>query len=275
LLLKDVHRPETESGAFAAKPDCQNDAAIRQLGLMRIIPVIDLMDGRAVRAIAGRRSEYRPIGEPTAVARRYRDSFGFETAYVADLDAIMHGRADVPSWKLVAAAGLGLWLDAGVRSPQTAKSVIDELQSFSNRFMVIAGLESLDTLDCLSEVAAIAGRARLAFSLDLKHGQPVTTLNTREPSEIAHRVAAMGIERMIVLDLADVGVAQGTRTLELCSTIRQQFPEIELIAGGGVRGLDDLRALWDAGCDAALVASALHDGRLTPDDVRRVERWQR
>jgi len=72
-----------------------------------------------------------------------------------------------------------------------------------------------------------------------------------------------------------VGVAGGTRTLTLCRNIRGEFPDIELTAGGGVRGIDDLRALADAGCDAALVASALHDGRLTPQDVREVENWRR
>jgi uncharacterized protein related to proFAR isomerase len=46
---------------------------------------------------------------------------------------------------------------------------------------------------------------------------------------------------------------------------------VDLIAGGGVRGLDDLKALADAGCDAALVASALHDGRLSREDIERAK----
>jgi len=71
--------------------------------------------------------------------------------------------------------------------------------------------------------------------------------------------------------LADVGVNEGPRTLSFCRQIRREFSAIELIAGGGVRGIDDLVALADAGCDAALVASALHDGRLTPEEIRQVE----
>jgi phosphoribosylformimino-5-aminoimidazole carboxamide ribotide isomerase len=73
---------------------------------------------------------------------------------------------------------------------------------------------------------------------------------------------------MIVLDLADVGVSRGTGTLDLVRRLRSAHPQLELTAGGGVRGIDDLRQLADAGCDAALVASALHDGRITPDEVR-------
>jgi phosphoribosylformimino-5-aminoimidazole carboxamide ribotide isomerase len=72
-----------------------------------------------------------------------------------------------------------------------------------------------------------------------------------------------------------VGVGGGTRTLDLCRQIQEEFPRVELTAGGGVRGLDDLKVLAAAGCDAALVASALHDGRLTAEDVRQAESWSR
>ena len=70
-------------------------------------------------------------------------------------------------------------------------------------------------------------------------------------------------QRLEVVDLAGVGVGQGVPTLDLCRRLRAAYPKLELISGGGVRGVDDLKALRDAGCDAALVASALHDGRLT------------
>jgi phosphoribosylformimino-5-aminoimidazole carboxamide ribotide isomerase len=76
---------------------------------------------------------------------------------------------------------------------------------------------------------------------------------------------------MIVLDIADVGVGQGTHTLNLCQQLIAELHPVSVIAGGGVRGIDDLKALADAGCDAALVASALHDGRLTREEIRQVQ----
>jgi phosphoribosylformimino-5-aminoimidazole carboxamide ribotide isomerase len=71
---------------------------------------------------------------------------------------------------------------------------------------------------------------------------------------------------MIVLDLAQVGMGQGVGTQCLCRTLRCLAPELQIVAGGGVRGPDDLDSLERAGCDAALVASALHDGRLSAVD---------
>jgi phosphoribosylformimino-5-aminoimidazole carboxamide ribotide isomerase len=86
-----------------------------------------------------------------------------------------------------------------------------------------------------------------------------------QPLDLASLALRAGVRRMIVLDLADVGMGQGPNTLPLCRELRNLDPTAEIIAGGGVRGHDDLRALAAAGCDGALVASALHDGRLSAE----------
>jgi phosphoribosylformimino-5-aminoimidazole carboxamide ribotide isomerase len=70
------------------------------------------------------------------------------------------------------------------------------------------------------------------------------------------------ITRLIVLDVAAVGIGEGVPTLDVCRAVRSMAPHAMVVSGGGVRGPDDLAALEDAGCDAALVASALHDGAI-------------
>jgi phosphoribosylformimino-5-aminoimidazole carboxamide ribotide isomerase len=76
---------------------------------------------------------------------------------------------------------------------------------------------------------------------------------------------------MIVLDLAGVGEDAGVRALDVCRRAAKMAntrgTPLQLVSGGGVRGIDDLAALADAGCSAALVASALHDGRIAAADV--------
>jgi len=71
-----------------------------------------------------------------------------------------------------------------------------------------------------------------------------------------------------VLDLTGVGVARGPITIQICRALRAQHAWGELISGGGVRHVDDLRALERAGCDAALIATALHDGSLGREALR-------
>lgn len=243
---------------------------------MHVIPVIDLLQGEVVRGVAGNRSEYAPVqscltrdAAPTSVATAFAQQFGFRTTYVADLDAIQHCRPDFDSWQRIAACGLDIWLDAGIGDLAAAQKVLQqaEVRRFTPRLVI--GLESLESPD---ELTALCHHTPdPIFSLDLKSGSTLLKCAAwRELSPVEIAVAAFdcGVRDMIVLDLADVGVGQGTRTLSLCREIRQKLAVRELIAGGGVRSVHDLTILADAGCDAALVASALHDGRLTPSQLR-------
>ncbi len=82
------------------------------------------------------------------------------------------------------------------------------------------------------------------------------------PIAVAQRAIGCGVRKMIVLDLARVGSGSGAGSLDLCRTVRQLWPQVQLISGGGVRSAEDLRTLAVAGCQAALVATSLHDGTL-------------
>ncbi|MEC9095011.1 MAG: HisA/HisF-related TIM barrel protein, partial [Planctomycetota bacterium] len=86
------------------------------------------------------------------------------------------------------------------------------------------------------------------------------------PLQIVDQVIQLGIKTMIVLDLAAVGMGKGIPTLNLCRQIKQQYPTLELITGGGVNSKTDLTKL-ESYCDGVLIASALHDGRLTAEDL--------
>jgi phosphoribosylformimino-5-aminoimidazole carboxamide ribotide isomerase len=247
---------------------------------MRVIPVMDLMNGQVVRAVAGNRSEYRPIESriassptPNDVAWAFVEQFAFKTAYVADLDAILFGRLNPETWLYIADAGLSLWLDAGIRNGASIAELLDQTTRRSGGFLprLVVGLESLASLDDLTTILELYENP--IFSLDLKGGIPhvsATELESLAPLEIASLVNSIGIQDLIILDLADVGTSGGTRTLDLCRQLRQTCNFRELIAGGGVRGIADITALAEAGCSGVLVASALHDGHLTPADLSRL-----
>ena len=233
----------------------------------RIIPVLDLLGGVVVRGVAGKREEYRPIAsrltassEAIDVARAIRSRFDLSEIYLADLDAIVYRRPNHGRIRTLADDGFSLWVDAGLRSADEANSIVT-----AGAVAVVAGLETLSGPEELSRLCERYGSERVVFSLDLKSGFPLGNLcgwKSPEPTAIAEEAVRRGIQRMIVLDLAAVGVAQGICTLPLCGSLRRSFPDLELITGGGVRGPADLRELRAAQIDGALVASALHDGRL-------------
>jgi phosphoribosylformimino-5-aminoimidazole carboxamide ribotide isomerase len=70
-----------------------------------------------------------------------------------------------------------------------------------------------------------------------------------------------------VIDLARVGTSTGLDAV-LVDRVRTASPGLTLVAGGGVRGWSDLVRLAEAGCDGALVATALHEGTITADDIQ-------
>jgi phosphoribosylformimino-5-aminoimidazole carboxamide ribotide isomerase len=248
---------------------------------MRVVPVIDLLNGSVVRGVAGRRSEYRPIQSriaadpaPQSIARAFVEQFGFKTVYVADLDAIEGRSPNVEAWATIRGCGLKMWVDAGVGTAESYSKVRELLESRNIEAKIIIGLECWKDPDDDAWLVERARSQAVIFSLDLKNGQPIHRINqwrNRSAIEIANSAHAKGFFDIIVLDLADVGVSQGPQTLPLCKQMIAELHPVRVIAGGGVRGIADLEALSDAGCDAALVASALHDGRLTPDDIRHIQ----
>ncbi|MEX2286693.1 MAG: HisA/HisF-related TIM barrel protein [Planctomycetaceae bacterium] len=241
---------------------------------MKIYPVLDLLDGVVVRGVAGRRDEYRPVesrlvsgADPVTIARAFRDKFGLTGLYVADLDAILHQRPSLKLYRRLVDDGFDLLVDAGVRSFEQAAAVFAAGAS-----AVIAGLETSAGPDQLRQLCGEFGSTRIIFSLDMQSGKPLGNLAAwpaANPYEIAAIAMRAGIERMIVLDLAQVGVGQGVSTIALCRRLIDCNPSLEIITGGGVRGPDDLAMLAKTGVAGVLIASALHDGRIDRADIKR------
>ena len=229
---------------------------------VRLIPVLDILNNVVVRGVAGRRELYRPLEsclcesvDPLDMARAIRQRFGFEEVYIADLDAIMHGRVGDSVYRQLHEDGFRLLVDAGVGDAGQAGRVLE-----AGVERVIVGLESCMSPESLRAVVEAVSAERIVFSVDLQGGVPLGSSEWgRDPEWIAALAIDCGVRRLIVLDLAGVGAEAGVPTIPLCQRLRAVHgPEIEIITGGGVRNADDLRALEAAGVDGVLVASALH-----------------
>jgi phosphoribosylformimino-5-aminoimidazole carboxamide ribotide isomerase len=234
---------------------------------MHFLPVIDIRGGIVVRALAGRRNEYRPLvsrltdsTDPLAVATAICDQYGWTEVYVADLDAIAacDSAASLAMVARFSAAGLRVWLDAGVRDAVDA-----ELLATAGVDHVVVGLETVRGPAAWRDIVRRLGPERSVFSLDLRNGQPLTGSDewgTADAFTIADQVVAHGGQQMIVLDLARVGSGGGTGTDVLCAELVRRYPGLKVYAGGGVRGPDDVRRLEAVGVSGVLLASVLHDG---------------
>ena len=244
---------------------------------VRVIGVVDLRGGQAVHARAGRRDLYQPVetvagatirsGDADALARIYLERLRVDELYVADLDALAGRPSHDTLIASIAAIGAPLLLDAGVTSIDRARRALA-----LGAHRVVVALETLADFDALVAVCRVIGGAHVAFSLDLRAGQPIVAAGAvispaEAPEALAARARDAGVGTVIVIDLARVGTASGP-DFDLLSGIRAATSGLTLLAGGGVRDAGDLERLADAGCDGALVATALHDGRISAGEIR-------
>jgi HisA/HisF family protein len=230
---------------------------------MDIIPVIDLKNGVVVRARSGRRDQYRPIqtplsrtSDPVDVARGLMSVHPFTTLYVADLDAItatgdnravlMRLKAEYPR--------VAMWVDNGIAGHDAAERWLA-----SGVGCLVLGSET-QADDAL--VRRLREEPRVVLSLDFRgdafQGPPALLAdNGAWPRDV------------IVMTLARVGSGEGPDMGRLAA-IRAAASERRIYAAGGVRDAADLAALKKAGIAGALVASCLHDGLLTGQDIARL-----
>jgi HisA/HisF family protein len=242
--------------------------------IVRVLPVIDLLRGDVVRGVAGEREKYRPMVSQLATDARPESmgraiaGLGFRDCYVANLDAIAGAEPDWRTYATLMRAGLKLWIDAGCGTVTRARALAAFQAEGQTLHRILIGLESLVSVEELTGIVTQIGVERLVFSLDLKQGRPLTRIAVwREltPFAILKQACEVGVRRFVILDLAAVGMNGGPATASLCAAARESYSEIEITSGGGVRDLADLQSLATAGCDYALVASALHDGRFSAE----------
>ena len=233
---------------------------------MDIIPVLDLKHGDVVHARRGHRDQYRPIETPLCQGSAPGDVVDgllrlapFPRLYVADLDAIArHGDHAGPLRALAAARpALELWVDRGVADAAAARCWLD-----ANPGTLVLGSESLDGLATLH---GLCRDPRVVLSLDFR-GDAFAG-----PKGLLEDVAAWP-DRVVVMTLARVGAAQGP-DLERVTRIVERAEGRAVYAAGGVRDTTDLEALRRVGAAGALVATALHGGGITRDDIAAAASW--
>ncbi|MFH1812604.1 MAG: HisA/HisF-related TIM barrel protein [Pseudomonadota bacterium] len=237
----------------------------------QIIPVIDLMNGQVVHARRGDRQAYQPLQsslvdgcDPHDVAQALIEATGARQVYVADIDAIRGpatGKAKGKvSGETVATAGHAtLIAELAVRHPDVEWWVdggyVDATPALALHRAAgvtpVFGTESMRSYGALRKFRN--ARIDTVLSLDYRRGVPLGPDWSYDPVEWPARVLAM--------ELGRVGAEDGP-ALQLIRTLQSMRSDVAVIAAGGVRNREDLRALDGIGVTAVLVASALHEGRL-------------
>lgn len=218
---------------------------------MEIIPVIDVMNGKAVGGKSGMRQSYTPLktifsssSNPIDIAK----NLPYEHLYVADLDGIVNGTSD---FELIGKlAGMKkLMVDAGVRNYED----VEKLSRLGAG--VVIGTETVKSIDVIKK--ALKNKNNVAVSIDVKNNVVLSNFLPEKPEDAFSELRKSGARKFIILDISAVGTLSGFN-FDFCRFRREK---LKIFVGGGITK-EDIKKLEKKGIDGALVGTALHRGLL-------------
>ncbi|MFA5365429.1 MAG: HisA/HisF-related TIM barrel protein [Candidatus Bathyarchaeia archaeon] len=237
---------------------------------MKVIPVIDVLNGIAVHGIRGERKHYLPLKSgltnstnPIEIASTF-EQLGFGSLYIADLDAIMGKSANLDIYKQITKKTcLELMVDAGTTDRTKAEQVL------GSGAKIVIGSESLSSLDFVKQAITDYGTQKVVVSIDQKNGKLLThaeDLALLDACSVAQKLANLGVRQIILLDLDRVGTEHGINSDVLRCVLDNSA--VDVFVGGGIHGLSELEQLRSLGVSGVLVATVLHNGKVTVDELR-------
>jgi phosphoribosylformimino-5-aminoimidazole carboxamide ribotide isomerase len=230
---------------------------------MLIIPVIDLSCGLVVHAKQGQRASYQPItsvistsAEPVTVLSSLLELYPFKIIYIADLDAIqgMTSQHTLISELASRIKQCEFWVDAGI------ESIHNRLADYSSsNIKLIFGSENKLPRDEL--ISLINNNPDLILSLDFIENK--LTENTYLLQD-----TTIWTKQLIVMMLSRVGSNKGIN-MQCLNNILKLAGNNEIYAAGGVQNMNDLMQLNSMNVKGVLLATALHTGAITQEDLKQ------
>lgn len=238
---------------------------------MKIIPVIDILNGIAVHGIQGERKRYKPLKSilfkdpnPIKIALIF-EKLGFDSLYLADLDAILEESPNFDIYNQICnKTHLNLMIDAGISDMSKSRELLEIGIS-----KIVIGTETLDSLDFVKQAIETFGKEKVIVSIDQKGGKILSIsepLSKLDVLSVVKRLSNFGVNQIIVLDLDRVGTEYGINRESLKKIV--ETVEIDILVGGGIRNMHELKMLERLGIYGVLIATILHNGKLTIDELR-------
>ena len=229
--------------------------------MFRIVFVLDIYNRTVVHAQGGNRQNYQPIHKSSVLCNSSKpieviDAINPKEVYIADLNILQGiGEHDTNFNDIRAVSQkVRTMLDPGISSLSDVGAALSLASS------VILGTETA-SLDTISH-AASEFPGRVNVSIDIKNGRILTRDPNmpNDPIEVIGMLNNMDIRDIIILDMDRVGTSSGVDA-QFLSTIAASSNH-DVLLGGGVKDMSDIESLKDIGLKGALVATALHNGKI-------------
>lgn len=229
---------------------------------MKIIPAIDLVDGKCVRLTQGDFTKKKIYREnPVDVAREFEDA-DLEYLHLIDLDGAKKG--EVVNWKVITEimdkTSLNVDFGGGVKTTQEVDLLLD---LGINRINI--GTVAVREPEKLHQWLKEYGTENFILSADVR-GDDVQINGWQEGSsvciyDIVSEFEKSGLEYVACTDVGTDGMLEGPN-FGLYKKLKNRFPHLKIIASGGVSSVEDLVQLQYIKVDAVIVGKALYEGKI-------------
>tara|TARA_B110000263_G_C15306992_1_gene510950 strand:- start:1709 stop:2440 length:732 start_codon:yes stop_codon:yes gene_type:complete len=236
---------------------------------MRIIPAIDLIDGKCVRLTKGNYSKIKTYNDnPLEVAKKY-EAHGIEYLHLVDLDGakskhivnhrVLEEIASKTSLKIDFGGGLKSDNDLNIAFECGAKQITGGSVAIKNPILFESWIEKY------GNDKIILGADILNNKIAINGWKDLSILNL---NEFLEKYLKKGISRVICTDINKDGMLEGP-SFELYLKILNNFSNIKLIASGGVSVYNDLIKLNEIGCEGCIIGKAIYEDKITLNQLEK------
>lgn len=234
---------------------------------MRIIPAIDIIDGKCVRLTQGDFAQKKIYNEnPLEVAKMFEDA-GLGHLHLVDLDGAKAGK--VINWKVVESLTNNTKLDIDFGGGIKTDEEVEKLFALNIKQVNLGSIAVKEPQKVAGWIKRFGG-AKIILSADVKDEKiSVNGWQDNSPLTITTFLKdylQKGIEHVTCTDISTDGMLTGPN-VELYKRIILNFPNIHLVASGGVSCLEDVKELKRIGVDGVIVGKAIYEGRVTLEDL--------
>ena len=235
--------------------------------MIEIIPAIDLIDGKCVRLSQGDYNSKRVYDEnPVEIAKEF-EANGIRRLHVVDLDGAASNH--VVNYrtldKIASQTSLVIDFGGGIKSDE------DVIIAFDNGAqMITIGSIAIKKPSLFEKWLNQYGTEKIILGADVKDNR-ISINGWKENSEMClneflNGYTEKGVTKVLCTDISKDGMLKGP-SIELYKGIIENYPEMHLIASGGVSSIDDIYQLEEAGIPAVVFGKALYEGRISLKDL--------
>ena len=237
--------------------------------MIQLIPAIDIIDGKCVRLSQGDYEQKKVYSEDPVEVALQLEAHGISRLHVVDLDgARSHHIVNYRTLNSIATrTTLTIDFGGGVKSDE-------DLQiAFDNGAQLVTG-GSIAVTNPQRFVSWIEryGAERIILGADVKERRIAVNGWKEETAEplmpFLQRYVEQGIRQVICTDISCDGMLQGP-SVALYREILQAYPDLQLVASGGVSCMEDIRTLHEAGVPAVIFGKALYEGHITLKEIEQ------